>query len=121
MKGIGFKLIPIISLCLFIAIMTTGSILKKPLFGDDDVIHYIDDVMLNVTNEDWQAASDQLEKAQKAWKKVVHRIQFSAERDEINMLKTNLERTHGFIAAEDKGGAMAELLEANYIWTELGK
>lgn len=121
MKGIGFKLIPIISIIIFILIMTTGSLLKKPLFGDDDVIHYIDDVRDKIKNENWEMASDQLKKAQKSWKKVVHRIQFSTERSEINSLKVNLERTHGFISAKDKSGALAELSEARYIWTELGK
>lgn len=113
--------IPIVLLALFIAIMTTGALLKKPMANDDDVMQLIEQTEDNILNQNWEKASIHLKEAKKAWSKVVRRIQFSAERDEINELHKALERTGGFIRAEDKGGAMAELSEARNIWTELGK
>ncbi|HEX6593154.1 MAG TPA: DUF4363 family protein [Bacillota bacterium] len=121
MKGIGFKLFPVILIGLFIAIMTTGSFLKKPLREDDDVIYYLNHVQEDIEDEDWKSAAEYLTKTQKAWDKVVQRIQYSAERDEINMLKTTFERTNGFIRAKEKAGALAEIAEAQFIWKELGK
>lgn len=114
-------IIPIILLGLFILAMTTGGLLKKPMSDEDDLISFIEKTEKEVLNQDWKKASTHLSDAKKAWKKVVRRIQFSAERDEINELHKTLDRTRGFIEAKDKGGAMAELAEARNIWKELGK
>lgn len=114
-------IIPIISLGIFILAMTTGGLLKKPMSDEDDLISFIEKTEKEVLNQDWKKASTHLSDAKKAWKKVVRRIQFSAERDEINELHKTLDRTRGFIEAKDKGGAMAELAEARNIWKELGK
>ncbi len=114
-------IIPIILLGIFILAMTTGGLLKKPMSDEDDLISFIEKTEKEVLNQDWKKASTHLSDAKKAWKKVVRRIQFSAERDEINELHKTLDRTRGFIEAKDKGGAMAELAEARNIWKELGK
>lgn len=114
-------IIPIILLGLFILAMTTGGLLKKPMSDEDDLISFIEKTEKEVLNQDWEKASTHLDDAKKAWKKVVMRIQFSAERDEINELHKTLDRTKGFIEAKDKGGAMGELAEARNIWKELGK
>lgn len=121
MKGFGFKIFPFILLACFIAVMTTGSLLKKPLAKDDDVMLFIDNVKSDVKEEKWELAKDELEKLEKAWKKVVIRIQFSSERDEIKQLQRIIERTRGYVDAKDKGGALSDLAEAEFIWTELGK
>jgi len=123
MKLNGFirKVIPIISLALFIAIMTTGTVFKKPMSENDDVLTLIEKVEEKILNQNWDTALDHVSETKKAWKKVSKRIQFSAERDEINTLGKTLDRTEGFIKAKDKGGAMAELAEARSIWQELGK
>lgn len=117
----SLKLIPITMVGLFVIMMTSGSFLKKPLNDEDDVMLHIQQLKENVQNEQWEVASDHLEKTIQAWKKVVKRIQFSVERDEINSFRKTLERTKGFIKAEEKGGALAEIDEAHHIWTELGK
>lgn len=114
-------IIPIILLGIFIAIMTTGAILKMPMSKEDDLITFIEKMEEEVLNHEWEKASEHLDDAKNAWRKVVRRIQFSAERDEINDLHKTLDRTRGFIKAEDTGGAMAELAEARNIWKELGK
>lgn len=43
------------------------------------------------------------------------------ERDEIYEIRKTLERTEGFINAKEKAGALAEIAEVRYIWSELGK
>jgi len=121
MNGFLGKAIPIALLALFVAVMTTGGILKQPMKQAEDVVQLIEQLEKDVLSQNWESASDHLEKTKKAWTKIVNRIQFSAERDEINELHKALERTGGFIKAEDKGGAMAELAEARNIWKGLGK
>ncbi|MEI3604088.1 DUF4363 family protein [Pseudogracilibacillus sp. SE30717A] len=114
-------IIPIILIAIFIAVMTTGALLKRPFGTEDDVMELIAKMETEVLNNEWDKASQHLDEAKKAWTKVVHRIQFSAERGEISTLHKSLDRTEGFIKAEDVGGAMAELAEARHIWKELGK
>lgn len=121
MKNIGLKILPVLSIGFFILIMTTGSFLKQPLFGEDHVIYHIDQVTEYVQHEKWEAALTEVEKAKKAWKNVVSRIQFSAEKNEIDALKINLERIDGFIQAKHLGGVLSELSEIRFIWNELGR
>src|SRR5690625_1105510 len=113
--------IPTILILLFIFIMTTGSILKQPLSSDEvDVQQLIKAVEKEIISENWEHANEQLELTKQTWSKVVKRIQFSTERDEIFELQKSLERTEGYIKAKDKGGAMAELAEARHILNDIG-
>ena len=121
MENIVKKLIPIGALIIFIAIMTTASILKQPFYGTDDVMYYVDQLSDDIQNEKWDVAHNQLDKTEKSWEHIVYRIQFSTERDEINDFKKNLERIRGFIIARDQAGALANLAEMRFIWRELGK
>ncbi|HLR79768.1 MAG TPA: DUF4363 family protein [Bacillota bacterium] len=121
MKKIFFKLLPIVVIGLFILVMTTGAFLKKPLTGDDDVIHHIDNVQNSIHEDQWEKANEQLTQAEQAWKKIISRIQYSAERDEINTISKNIERARGYIDVQDKAGTLSELAEARFIWEELGK
>lgn len=121
MKGIGLKLLPFITLSIFILVMTTGSYFKKPFLDNDYVLSHIDQVTTYVTEGEWGKASDEIKEAKRAWNKVVTRIQFSTERNEINALKIKLERTEGYISAKELGGVLSELSEARLIWSELGK
>ncbi|WP_284139343.1 DUF4363 family protein [Virgibacillus sp. LDC-1] len=120
MKKGWLKIIPIIVLAVFIFIMTSGAFLKQPLWGDDDVIHYIKQVEGSVKENDWKNATESLKKAQHAWNKVVMRIQFNAGQDEINDISRMLERAHGHIDAKDQIGVIAEMAEFRYVWAEIG-
>lgn len=113
--------IPIILLAIFITIMTTGAFVKKPMNKEDDVLALLHELETGIMNEEWEVARSDLEHTKHAWEKVVKRIQYSAELGEISSFHIALERIEGYIQAKDKGGAMAEIAEANYIWSELGK
>lgn len=113
--------IPIVTIALFICIMLSGSILKKSFGKNDDVSQCIDDMIQMVEKEAWDEASKNVEDLDKAWKKVKIRVQFSAERDELNYLSTNIARLRGAIEAEDKSNALMELNEAHSHWKDIGK
>ena len=71
--------------------------------------------------DNWGEVETETENLEAAWKKVVGRIQFSLERDEINYFTTNLARLQGAILARDKSSALIELKEAYNHWENLGK
>lgn len=113
--------IPIVTIALFICIMLSGNILKKSFGENDDIPKYIDDMIRDVNNGDWEKAGNEVEGLKKAWEQVIFRVQFSSERDEINDLTTKIARVRGAIEAQDKANALIELHEAYDHWKELGK
>lgn len=113
--------IPIITLVLFMLVMLSGSYLKKPLGKDDNIPQFIEVVIKNIRDEKWQEAGENTDKLSRAWKKVVRRVQFSEERDEINDFTMSVARLRGGIMAKDKASSLSELSEAYEHWRELGK
>ncbi len=113
--------IPIATLVLFICIMLSGSFLKKPFGKNDDVAQMLEKITVDVNKEAWDEALVNVDELDNAWKKVIKRIQFSEERDEINYLTSNIARLQGAVSAKDKSDALVELNDANSHWKELGK
>lgn len=120
MRRLLIILIPIVTLLFFVFIMLSGNILKKPLGIDDDIPGSIDDIIEAVNNEAWDIAYDKLQGLENAWDKVIFRVQFGSERDEINKLTTSIARLKGAVDAEDKAEALMVLYEAYNHWEELG-
>jgi hypothetical protein len=121
MKKIIAYGIPVIMLTVFVLIMISGQFLKKPRTEEEDVLKYIDLVTKDVMEENWDNAYQDNIKLTKAWVKIVPRIQFSVERDEIYCLNINLARLNGIIIGQDKAGALAEIGDINENWNELGR
>lgn len=120
MRKFFIIVIPIVTLLLFVLIMSSGNILKRPLGEDDDIPQSIDNIIEAVENEAWSEAASKLQDLDKLWDKVIKRVQFGSERDEINKLSTSIARLKGAVKAEDKAGALMELYEAYNHWDELG-
>lgn len=112
--------IPIVTLIVFILIMLSGSILKSPLGQNDDVPKVISEITKEIKNERWEEVSKKTEELDELWRKIVNRVQFSSERDEINYFSMNIARLRGAIMAKDKGNALVEINEAYEHWDELG-
>ncbi|MHB8062122.1 MAG: DUF4363 family protein [Ruminiclostridium sp.] len=113
--------IPTVTIVFFILIMLSGDFLKRPLGKADDIPESIQLIINDIKSESWDAADEKTERLSKAWDKVVKRVQFSSERDEINALYVNIARLHGAIWAKDKSGSLEELCEAYEHWDQLGK
>lgn len=113
--------IPIVSLALFILVMLSGDFLKKPFGKDDNIPESIQILVNNINEGKWEEAVNNTDKLSSAWKKVVMRVQFSSERDEINAFTMNVARLRGAIMARDKASSLTELEEAYEHWRELGK
>lgn len=113
--------IPIVTIILFILLMISGDFLKKPLGKDDNIPLSIESVIEDVNGGKWADAGKKAAQLQQAWKKIVARVQFSSERDEINAFSVNMARLNGAIMTKDKQSALMELKEAYEHWEELGK
>lgn len=100
--------------------MFSGNILKRPFGRDDNIPKSINYMIEVVNSEAWEEADDKLKDLEGAWDKVLFRIQFGSEREEINRFTTNIARLKGAVMAEDKAGALMELYEAFNHWLELG-
>lgn len=111
--------IPIVTVILFIMVMLSGNILKYSWGDDDNIPQSIATVMQDVNNENWEAATKNTDNLDKVWKKIVKRVQFSSERDEINAFSASVARLRGAIQAKDKSNALSELYEAYEHWDEL--
>lgn len=113
--------IPIVTLVFFILIMLSGNYLKRPLGNDDNVPKSIQIVIQDVNNGNWKEAYENTEKLSSAWKKVIKRVQFSSERDEINALSSSIARLKGAISAQDKSSSLIELNAAYEHYNGLGR
>ena len=113
--------IPIVTIIIFILIMLSDNFLKHSFNEDDNVVKYIQQIMNDVNIEDWDEANIKLINLNEAWMKVVRRVQFSAERNEINDFDKSIARLRGAILAKDKANALIELSEAYEHWENLGK
>ncbi|BCZ49113.1 hypothetical protein psyc5s11_51800 [Clostridium gelidum] len=113
--------IPIVTLAFFVLIMLSSSILKGSLGKDDNIPESIELIIQDVESENWESASDKTENLSNVWEKVVKRIQFSSERDEINSFDTSIARLRGAIMAKDKSSSFMQLNEAYEHWEGLGK
>ncbi len=114
--------IPIVTIVFFILVMESDILLKRPLGNNNNSIpKSINTVINDIQRDDWDKAVKDTNNLSEVWKKIVRRVQFSSERDEINAFSINLARLRGSILAKDKAGAFSELYEAYEHWEDLGK
>lgn len=113
--------IPIGTLALFIFVMLSSRILKMPLGKEDNIPKQIQIIQDHVKNERWEEVDKEAQKLNEIWNNIVTRVQFSAERDEINSFNVCLARLNGAITAKDKTSALLEINEALEHWKNIGK
>ncbi|WP_406542420.1 DUF4363 family protein [Clostridium ljungdahlii] len=102
MRNFLVKTIPIVTLILFVLVMISDNFLKKPLTKNDNVPKCIQLVMEDVKNNKWDDAYRKSDQLSNAWKKVVTRVQFSAEKDEIDSFTMNVARLQVQLPQETK-------------------
>lgn len=113
--------IPIVTLAFFILVMISDNFLKYPLGTNDNIPGSIQELRQDIQNEKWEEANKKTDELSMSWKKVVKRVQFSAEKDEINKFDVNIARLRGAIMAKDKSSAFMELTEAYEHWDNIGR
>jgi predicted HNH restriction endonuclease len=113
--------IPIVALVFFVFIMLSGNILKNPLGKDDNIPESIQLLVQDIESENWESADVKADNLSNSWKKIVKRVQYSSERDEINAFDTSISHLRGAIMAKDKSGSLMALNEAYEHWDGLGR
>lgn len=111
--------IPIITLTAFVLLMLGGNYLRKPRNASEDVITFVELSIDHAKAEKWDMLQQDTTNIDTAWKKIIPRIQFSVERDEIYNISLNIARLRGSIASEDKTSTLIELNEIIENWNEL--
>lgn len=112
--------IPIVILGLFIVIMLSGNQLKKPMGETDNIPELVQILIDNINDEKWEEAKSNTDKLGVAWSRIVRRVQFSSERDEINGFSMSIAKLRGAIIAKSKANSLSALFEAYEHWNELG-
>lgn len=121
MKKIKMYIIPITALSIFIAIMTSGGLAKKPFGEKDDVYRCVLTLQKDVIDENWNKADISFNELKNGWNLVRKRVQFSVERTDINTINDNIARIQGSLLIHDKASAIIEISEMTEHWNELEK
>lgn len=99
----------ILMLLVFLAVMTSGVVLKKPITGQDDVIGQVNKIKSDITNGRWDKATTDTAKLDKAWKSVRTRVLFSSEKDDIKKVDEHVETLKADVETRDKSSAFRQL------------
>ncbi|KOR23786.1 DUF4363 family protein [Clostridium sporogenes] len=121
MRRFLIRTIPIVALSFFVAIMLSASYMKKPRNQGENVDQFMSSTIEYVKNEDWNNAEKEMEKLDLAWNKVLKRVQFSSELDQINYLSESIDKAKGGITAKDKGISLSNLTSFYEEWQNIGK
>jgi hypothetical protein len=113
-------IIPSLILILSVAIMAGGTFLKQPFGEDDRIYEGMKSLEKDVKTKNWKQAKHHLDYSQKAWEKIVNRIQFSAEREYMLEISGALSRIKGGIEAEDDKAILEEIYFFYSLWEDLG-
>ena len=111
--------IPIVTLTAFVLLMLGGNYFKKPQTPSEDVIAFVEISIAHAKIEEWGMLHQDIVNIDTAWEKIIPRIQFSVERDEIYNISLNIASLRGSIASEDKTSTLIELNEIIENWNEL--
>ncbi|PKM49748.1 MAG: hypothetical protein CVV02_14870 [Firmicutes bacterium HGW-Firmicutes-7] len=106
-------------LLVFVLIMTTGGIVKKPLNNREDVVAFILAISENVDQEQWEDASYNMNNLDEAWDKIRFRIQFSIEGARIYEFEGLLSRLKGAIKAKSHVNTIIQLEALLGEWNRL--
>lgn len=119
-RTIGY-LIPFLVIIIFAVLLNSGSILKKPLGQDDDVVRQLGIIKQAVLAEKWEEATIKTNELERIWQRITFRAQFSVEKDGILGFEKSLYRLKSFIDAKNVAGALAEIGEAEFHFKDLAQ
>ena len=121
MKKFITYFIPIVTLTVFVLIMLGGNYFEKPHSPSEDVIAFVNISIKHAKVENWNKLEQDITDIDFAWKKIIPRIQFSVERDELYNISLNIASLRGSISSEYKASTLIELNEIIENWDELTK
>jgi len=111
--------IPIVTLAVFVLLMLGGNYLKKPRRSSEDIVAFTEISIKHAKVENWHMLQKDITNMDTAWKKIIPRIQFSVETDEITDISLNIVRLKASIESKDKPNTLIQLNEIIENWDEL--
>lgn len=95
--------------------------LKQPFRPDEDVAAIIAELQHELIrpNPDWRAIAETRDALRHAWDKVVRRVQFIAERDDILTFTRTTDELRASIIVQDVSMALHRLELLKSIWNEM--
>lgn len=120
MRRFLVRTIPIVTLS-FSCSYVKRKLYEKPRNQEENVDKFISSTIEYVKNEEWSNAEKEIEKLDLAWNKILKRVQFSSELDQINYLSESINKAKGGIIAEDKGISLSNLISFYEEWKIIGK
>jgi hypothetical protein len=121
MQRVLYYIVVVAILAVFVVIMNAGDYMKKPRTQADNFPLHLQLVTRDIEKGDWELAKENRQRLEGAWKKIMPRIQFSVEKDEMTAIDFNLARLDAYIQARDRSNALAELKEAAEHWRDLNR
>lgn len=119
MKKVLRIVVPIFMLLIFILVMTTGGIVKKPLNDSEDVVAYALAIRDNVAQAKWDNATENMTSLEEAWNKIRFRIQFSIEGNRMYEFEAILSQLKGAINARSEVMTIMQLESLMGEWDRL--
>lgn len=120
-KKVTLYAVPALILALFIFIMNSDFLFKRPIEGYC-IENHLSIIEKDIKNDNWNAASDEIATMSKYLdKKVMPYIQFSDERDNMNSLEKNLREIRAGISTKNQTAALISLENIKYDWEDLGR
>lgn len=114
-------IIPVTVLLCFAVGLNSGTYLKRPMGGHDDIpraLHGLEQVILH---ERWEHAGPALQAVSTAMTIVRPRIELATERSELQRFEETLGLLSGSLSATDKASALQHVALLKQIYSELGR
>ena len=124
-KGIVKKIlaysIPVLTLIIFVLILTSGTYLKAHLQAGKQLEAAMLQLEELTFNGSWSEAEAKVSELDQAWRNLSPKLQISSEEDDIREFSNSIERLKGYIKGEDSDSALAEIGSLRFTWSRLGR
>ena len=119
LRRVVLYIIPVLTLAAVVLFLNGGQYLKN-LWKIRMIFPLPAAAQEDINNEDWEAAGSDLDKLQASWNRVLTRIQYGVNRNEVHQINIRISRIRGAIQARDKTAALIEINELENHWNALG-
>lgn len=94
--------------------------LKRPIDTSSGFSKHLRRLEESIRQEDWEAAAERREDAEKTWKRIKPILQLDIDHDYINDMENNFVRLKAYIETEEKPDALAIVLLLQESWEDIG-
>lgn len=112
-------IVPVLSLVLFVVIMQGGLYYIGCRAESEAIPYHLEQLNNDIETGNWESAHRNLQLVEQEWHQAEPIIQYHAEMDDMNTIKSDIARLYGSIAAQDLGLSLAELGDLSEHWNKV--